>query len=86
VEQIETGVKWALEQHKQRPVLFHCAHGHGRSNVLMCATLIQLGRASTAQDALAIVKEARPRVKLNKPQLAAVEKWIQKRQTSLKAD
>ena len=39
--QIEQGVKWALQQRAAgRPVLVHCAHGHGRSATVLAAILI----------------------------------------------
>eukprot|EP00884_Botryococcus_braunii_P009441 jgi/Botrbrau1/18499/Bobra.0072s0078.1 len=84
VEQIEGGVRWAVSQRKERPVLFHCAHGHGRSNVLMCATLIELGKARTIAEALAQVQRARPRAKLNQVQRAALEQWLEARRRSQK--
>lgn len=47
VRQIDRGVKWALEQRSaERPVLVHCAHGHGRSLVLMCAILVVSGQVT----------------------------------------
>jgi protein-tyrosine phosphatase len=49
VREIDRGVKWALEQHVAgQPVLVHCAHGHGRSLVLMCAILVVNGQVSLA--------------------------------------
>ena len=40
-QQIETGVQWALAQRAAgRPVLVHCAHGHGRSATVLAAILI----------------------------------------------
>jgi hypothetical protein len=49
VRQIDRGIKWALEQRAAgRPVLVHCAHGHGRSLVLMCAILIVSGQVTLA--------------------------------------
>ncbi len=79
VEQIDRGVRWAIGQRKERPVLFHCAHGHGRSNVLMCAALIELGQAQTIAEALVQVQRARPRAKLNQVQRAALEQWLEAR-------
>ena len=39
--QIEQGVQWALQQRAAgRPVLVHCAHGHGRSATVLAAILI----------------------------------------------
>ena len=49
MRQIDRGTKWALEQRAAgRPVLVHCAHGHGRSLVLMCAILVVSGQVTLA--------------------------------------
>jgi len=51
VEQIDLGVAWSLEQKRQgRGVYVHCAHGHGRSNVVLCAVLISVGAANSIQE------------------------------------
>ena len=74
--QIDAGVKWALEQRAAgRPVLVHCAHGHGRSLVLMCAILVVSGRAGDFLEAFRMVKAARPRVRLNSRQHASLVAW-----------
>ena len=76
VKQIDTGVKWALEQHSAgRPVLVHCAHGHGRSLVVMCAILVVNGQAGDFLEAYKIVKAARPKVRLNARQHKALVQW-----------
>lgn len=74
---IESGVQWAMAQHKMgRAVYIHCAHGHGRSNVIMCAVLIANGNAATIDDALALVQSQRPRAKLNRRQRLALVGWF----------
>jgi hypothetical protein len=77
-EQIEMGVRWALHQqmNKGHRVLIHCAHGHGRSGCMMAALLIAKGLAGTVLEAEAIMKKARPRVRLNARQRRAVETWV----------
>ena len=51
VEQIDIGIAWSLEHNRQgRGVYVHCAHGHGRSNVVLCAVLISVGVASSVQE------------------------------------
>ena len=53
VEQIDLGVAWSLEQNRQgRGVYVHCAHGHGRSNVALCAVLMSVGAANSIQEVL----------------------------------
>ena len=55
VEQIDLGVAWSLEQNRQgRGVYVHCAHGHGRSNVVLCAVLISVGAANSIQEVLSL--------------------------------
>ncbi|PSC71447.1 dual specificity phosphatase domain [Micractinium conductrix] len=76
-QQIETGVQWALAQRAVgRPVLVHCAHGHGRSATVLAAILIAEGKAKGASDAEALMKASRPRVRLNTRQRAALKQWI----------
>ena len=51
IEQIDLGVAWSLEQNRQgRGVYVHCAHGHGRSNVVLCAVLMSVGAADSIQE------------------------------------
>ena len=76
MKQIDRGVKWALEQQAEgRPVLVHCAHGHGRSLVVMCAILVVSGQAGDFLEAYKIVKAARPKVRLNGRQHRALVQW-----------
>ncbi|CAD7705347.1 unnamed protein product [Ostreobium quekettii] len=81
VPQIEQGVSWALAQRSVgRNVYVHCAHGHGRSVLVLCACLIQGNHAADYSEAIRIIKSRRPRVKMNKRQNAAFQSWMQKRQ------
>ena len=57
------------------PVLVHCAHGHGRSNVVTVAWLLRSGAAVGVDAALAAVQASRPRAKLNARQRRAVDAW-----------
>lgn len=76
VPQIEQGVQWALQQRSAgRPVLVHCAHGHGRSATVLGAILVAEGIAKGAADAEAIMKSVRPRVRLNSRQMGALRAW-----------
>lgn len=76
-ELIDRAVQWVLKEHADnRPVYIHCAHGHGRSATVLAATLIASGRADTAEEAVAIMRAARPRVRLNARQAAALRLWI----------
>uniref|UniRef100_A0A061SJ91 Dual specificity protein phosphatase diacylglycerol catalytic region n=1 Tax=Tetraselmis sp. GSL018 TaxID=582737 RepID=A0A061SJ91_9CHLO len=73
---IDEGVNWAIQQKScGREVLVHCAHGHGRSCVVLCAILISQGLADTIDDALTIVRSTRERAKLNANQRRALVEW-----------
>ncbi|KAL4424957.1 hypothetical protein ABPG77_002842 [Micractinium sp. CCAP 211/92] len=86
-QQIEVGVQWALAQRAAgRPVLVHCAHGHGRSATVLAAILIAEGRAQGASEAEALMKAERPRVRLNKRQKAALLAWLALRQEGAKQE
>ena len=74
--QIDAGVAFVRAQVAAgRKVLVHCAHGHGRSAVLLGAVLIADGEAADADVAVALMRRARPRVRLNRRQRTALEKW-----------
>jgi protein-tyrosine phosphatase len=76
-ELIEQGVRWSLKENEDgQPIYIHCAHGHGRSATVMCAAFIASGKANDIDGALAIMRKARPRVRLNKKQRAVVQAWL----------
>lgn len=80
VERVEEGVEWLLQQRAAgRPVYVHCAHGHGRSTVVLCAALVASGHADTFQEAFDDVKALRPRVKLNYRQRRTLVEWAERR-------
>ena len=66
-------------------MLVHCAHGHGRSLVLMCAILVVAGRAGDFLEAYRMVKAARPKVRLNARQKASLVAWQEHMQGRRKA-
>ncbi|HEX5415667.1 MAG TPA: HAD-IA family hydrolase [Chloroflexota bacterium] len=70
-DQMREGSRWvAAERAAGRKVLVHCQHGVGRSVMLVCATLLRDGLAVT--DALAQIKQRRPRMALSAQQTAAM--------------
>ena len=80
VQLVEDGVKWLLEQRKEgRPVYVHCAHGHGRSTVVLCAALVAAGHANSFEEAFQEVRALRPRVKLNFRQRKTLVEWAERR-------
>ena len=79
-DQIDSAVTWAQAQEREgRKVLIHCAHGHGRSATVLAAILIANGQAASIAEAEAIMKKARPRVRLNTRQKATLTEWFQRR-------
>ncbi|KAI8462776.1 MAG: protein-tyrosine phosphatase-like protein [Monoraphidium minutum] len=74
---IQSAVDWGLDQMRLGRALYvHCAHGHGRSATVLAAVLIASGQAKGADDAVAVMRAARPKVRLNGKQRAALEAWI----------
>tara|TARA_R110002049_G_scaffold288423_1_gene470929 strand:+ start:111512 stop:112171 length:660 start_codon:yes stop_codon:yes gene_type:complete len=56
-----------------KPVLIHCAQGHGRTGLVTAAVLIASGKAQTTGDAIAMIQAVRPGVELNKAQRLILE-------------
>lgn len=56
-----------------KPVLIHCAQGHGRTGLVSAAVLLVSGQAQTAADAVAMIQAVRPGVDLNDSQRAILE-------------
>eukprot|EP00882_Tetradesmus_deserticola_P019709 GHRQ01021239.1.p1 GENE.GHRQ01021239.1~~GHRQ01021239.1.p1 ORF type:complete len:277 (+),score=60.15 GHRQ01021239.1:556-1386(+) len=75
--QIQHGVEWTIQELGEgRSCYVHCAHGHGRSATVLAAVLMATGKAKTAEEAVAVMRAVRPRVRLNKQQAAALTSWI----------
>lgn len=78
--QLDAGVIWAESQVAAgRTVLVHCAHGHGRSAAMLAAILIARGTVRTPEEAEALMRKHRPRVRLNTRQRRGVEVWAEMR-------
>lgn len=54
------------------PILFHCAQGHGRSATCAALLLLARGIASSVEEAEALMRQARPGIRLKTAQRAAV--------------
>ncbi|ONI21461.1 hypothetical protein PRUPE_2G067300 [Prunus persica] len=77
---IESAVKWACRKRDQkRPVLVHCAYGHGRSVAVMCALLVALGVAEDWKNAEKLIREKRPYIRMNALHRRALEEWSKHR-------
>lgn len=78
LHQIDEGVQFIKEQLAlNRPVLIHCAHGHGRSATIFGALIIASGAAQNASEAEKLMKKYRPRVRLNSRQHASLSAWME---------
>ena len=66
-----------------RPVFVHCAHGHGRSTVVLSAALVAAGHADDVVSAYQIIRLERPGAHLNVRQLSALTKWEARWQSQL---
>lgn len=56
-----------------RSVLVHCANGHGRSAAFMAALLVKKGLARDVDEAMGLIRRARPGCRLNPAQRAAAQ-------------
>lgn len=59
-------------------VAIHCAAGHGRSAMVMAAVLVARGHASSADAAVALMRERRPGVRMSRDQRAALARIVAK--------
>ncbi|HEY6229206.1 MAG TPA: dual specificity protein phosphatase family protein [Verrucomicrobiae bacterium] len=59
----------ALNAMPKGRILIHCAQGHGRTGLFAAAWLLASGAAATANEALSILKIARPGIELNSLQM-----------------
>lgn len=69
-EELKDLAKRILELPK--PVLIHCAQGHGRTGLVASAVLFESGKANSPEAALALVQAVRPGVELNAIQKQAL--------------
>jgi protein-tyrosine phosphatase len=46
-------------------IFVHCAQGHGRTGLVAAALLIERGTADSAEDAVRVLQQARPKIALN---------------------
>jgi hypothetical protein len=59
---------------EEGPILLHCAMGHGRAATVAAALLVRRGLARDVDEAVALMRAARPAVHLHPGQRAAVER------------
>jgi hypothetical protein len=75
--QFETAVDWISRRHAEgHTVLIHCAQGRGRSVTVAAAALCRLGLAAGPDDALALIRAARPKAKPSRQQRSALARFV----------
>jgi protein-tyrosine phosphatase len=67
----------ALDFLKPGTTFVHCAQGHGRAALFGLAYLLKSGQARTVDEGLRILRQARPAVRLSRPQRACIEAFAQ---------
>ena len=77
VSQLEGGVRWGLDQIAAGKNLYvHCAAGHERSATFVSAILLKLGICKTIEEAMALIKQKRPKVRFVGDQKIILERWL----------
>ena len=66
----------ALERLKPGPTFVHCAQGHGRTGLFALAWLAHRRRIQTFEEGLALLKAARPGLRLNRSQEEFVREYL----------
>lgn len=75
--ELREGVGWVDELIKDGGAYVHCAVGHGRSATFVAAYLLATRKASTPEEAEALIKEKRPGVGLNASQKRSLHAFHQ---------
>eukprot|EP01025_Chloroclados_australasicus_P058915 TRINITY_DN7441_c2_g1_i7.p2 TRINITY_DN7441_c2_g1~~TRINITY_DN7441_c2_g1_i7.p2 ORF type:complete len:124 (-),score=11.05 TRINITY_DN7441_c2_g1_i7:287-658(-) len=76
IQGIKQGIQFAQQQRQRgRPVFVHCAHGHGRSVVVLAAAMVQSGHFENWEAAVDTMKKIRPKIKLNALQREGLRSW-----------
>lgn len=55
----------------------HCAQGHGRTGLVALAILLHNGKAKTIEEGLALLRQKRPKVRLNTKQMKTAQEFQQ---------
>ena len=77
VEACRQGAELIEELQRQGPLLVCCALGYSRSATLVAAWLLQSGRADSVEQAIAMIRAARPRIVLGDAQRKALQGLLQ---------
>jgi hypothetical protein len=76
-EQLRAGADWIERRIERGSVFVHCALGHGRSATMVAAFLLKSGVAASAEGAVALVREHRPKIGLHPKQHAVLEHYAE---------
>ncbi|WP_252272350.1 phosphatase PAP2/dual specificity phosphatase family protein [Pseudomonas subflava] len=76
-EACRQGAELIEELRQQGPLLVCCALGYSRSATLVAAWLLHSGRASSVEQAIELVRAARPQIVLGEPQRRALHSLLQ---------
>ena len=79
VEQIEQGVAVISAARQVGNTLVFCALGYSRSAVIVIASLIEQGHTATIEEAINLVRKARPRLVLSTLHKARLKEWYERR-------
>ena len=71
--QLRSGVKAIEDLAEVRPTVVYCALGYSRSAAVIATWLVWSGRASSAAEAIGLIRERRPRVVLDHTHQSAIE-------------
>src|SRR5512137_563169 len=77
--QIDAAVRAINRLVDRRPTLVCCALGYSRTAVASAAWLMAAGHASSAGEAIAQVRRARPQVVLRPHHVSSLEEWAKQR-------
>lgn len=79
VAQIEQGVAAMNTTRRLNNTLVFCALGYSRSAVIVIASLIEQGHAASIDEAIEIVRKARPRLVLSALHKTRLKEWYERR-------
>jgi len=78
-DQLEAAARAIMSLAGRRPTLVCCALGYSRSAIASAAWLIAAGHATNTEDALALVRRARPQVVIGPKFKLRLEQWAERR-------
>lgn len=74
--QLSSGVRAIEELEHLRPTVVYCALGYSRSAAVVAAWLVQSGHATSAAEAIGLIRERRHRVALDRAHESAIEEAV----------